>query len=67
MRRLTWRTLTTAVVALALAAVTGGVAEAAETPVWLLPGADVGVLLGPTVQLPTALLEPVAGLLNSLG
>lgn len=44
----------------------GGVAGAAETPIWLVPGADLGSLLGPTVQLPTEALAPVVQLLTFL-
>ena len=48
-----------------------GVASATEqtpqdVPVWLIPGADLGSLLGPTTTLPEA-LAPVFGLLTLLG
>ncbi|MEU6270564.1 hypothetical protein [Saccharopolyspora shandongensis] len=43
--------------ALAACLLTGGVATA--EPIWVLPGVDLGAVLGPTVQLPTQLLQPV--------
>ncbi|MEU5850945.1 hypothetical protein [Saccharopolyspora shandongensis] len=43
--------------ALAACPLTGGVATA--EPIWVLPRVDLGAVLGPTVQLPTQLLQPV--------
>ncbi|MEV0702309.1 hypothetical protein AB0I53_30945 [Saccharopolyspora sp. NPDC050389] len=48
--------------ALAACLLTGGVATA--EPIWVLPGVDLGAVLGPTVQLPTQLLQPVFDVLG---
>jgi hypothetical protein len=43
------------------------VADAApqdSTPIWVLPGVDLGSILSPTIQLPTQILAPVNGLLG---
>jgi hypothetical protein len=47
---------------LALSCLTGGVAHAEETPIWIAPGVDAGPVLDPTVQLPTQVLKPVFGI-----
>lgn len=44
----------------------GGVASAAETPIWLVPGGDVGSVLGPAVPVPATALAPVVELLTFL-
>lgn len=51
-----------AATALAACLLTGGVATA--EPIWVLPGVDLGAVLGPTVQLPTQLLQPVFDVLG---
>ncbi|HJQ46753.1 MAG TPA: hypothetical protein VJ870_10590 [Amycolatopsis sp.] len=63
------KTVTRALVAGAVGAVAlglgGGVASADEGPaVWVLPGADAGALLGPTVGLPAGALAPIDGVLT---
>ena len=37
------------------------------TSVWLLPGVDVGALVGPLAQLPGTALQPIASALGALG
>jgi hypothetical protein len=46
----------------------GGVAGAADasTPVWVLPGVDLGPVLSPTIGAPTQLLAPVDAALTLL-
>jgi len=44
----------------------GGIAGAAETPVWVLPGVDGEALIGPISQLPTQALAPVYDVLTLL-
>ncbi|GAB3573071.1 hypothetical protein GCM10027445_31690 [Amycolatopsis endophytica] len=53
-------------IAVAALGLGGGVASAAETPIWLVPGADLGSVLDPAVQLPTTALAPVFELLTFL-
>jgi hypothetical protein len=36
------------------------------TAIWLIPGVDLGALLGPTVQAPTELLAPVFNLITPI-
>lgn len=36
------------------------------TAIWLIPGVDLGGLLGPTVQAPTELLAPVFNLITPI-
>ncbi|WP_020498783.1 hypothetical protein [Sciscionella marina] len=58
-----------AVAALAGAAGPAGAAQPAAQDgpaVWLVPGGDLGGVLGPTVGVPTALLAPVNKLLTVL-
>jgi hypothetical protein len=57
-----YRFAAVAVAALAVCFLTGGVAAA--EPIWVAPGVDLRALLGPTVQLPTQLLQPIIGLLG---
>ena len=66
-------------VALAAVAVTGGIASAApaaptptattssDTPIWLIPGVDLGSILDPTIGIPAQVFAPVDGLLNYIG
>jgi len=56
------RIAATAAATLTACLLTGGVATA--EPIWVVPGVDLGPLLGPTVQLPTQLLRPVFDVLN---
>ncbi|RRO16124.1 hypothetical protein EIL87_13760 [Saccharopolyspora rhizosphaerae] len=56
------RVATTVVVAVSAALLTSGVANAES--IWLVPGVDLGPVLGLTVQLPTQLLAPVVDLLT---
>lgn len=76
MPRMLSRALTGGAVALVLTVTGGPLAAAAEpspppssdgTSVWLLPGVDVGALLGPLAQLPGTALQPVATALDALG
>ncbi|GAA0601699.1 hypothetical protein GCM10010174_17070 [Kutzneria viridogrisea] len=53
------------VAALALTGLTGGIAHAG-TPVYVLPGVDLGSVLDPTVPVPTEALGPIAHLLTFL-
>lgn len=76
MNRTLRRVLLGTVAAVLLTGAAGGVASATEAnpapnlssqqgvPIWLLPGVDLGSLLGPTVPLPTQALAPVDGLLT---
>ncbi|RKT55299.1 hypothetical protein [Saccharothrix australiensis] len=57
-------TLGLAVVLLGLTAT--GVANAETTPIWVLPGVDLGSLLGPTTGVPGG-LAPVFDLLKLIG
>ncbi|ALG07038.1 hypothetical protein AOZ06_08945 [Kibdelosporangium phytohabitans] len=54
-----------AISVLGLGLVTGG-AAAAETPVWVLPGVDLGSVLAPATGLPQA-IAPVFDLLKLVG
>lgn len=56
------RVAATVAIAVSAALLTGGVANAES--IWLVPGVDLGPVLGPTVQLPTQLLAPVVDLLT---
>ncbi|GAA0519636.1 hypothetical protein GCM10011581_09590 [Saccharopolyspora subtropica] len=56
------RIAATAASVLVACLLTSGVANA--VPIWVLPGVDLGPVLGPTVQLPTQLLQPVFDLLG---
>ncbi|RZQ64153.1 hypothetical protein [Amycolatopsis suaedae] len=67
MKRMSARVLVAGAALAVLSLVTGGVAGAAETPVWVLPGVDLGGLLGPVAGLPADALAPVYGLLTLLG
>lgn len=60
--RLTAATVTS----LALLGLGAGVAQADPPSIWVIPGVDAGGLLSPTVGLPTAVLNPVVGLLDAL-
>lgn len=55
------RVAATVAIAVSAALLTGGVANAES--IWLVPGVDLGPVLGPTVQLPTQLLAPIVDLL----
>lgn len=62
------RNVAAVITGVVVAFLTAGVAEAApvaaeSTPIWLLPGVDLGPVLDLTIQLPTQLLRPVFGLL----
>ncbi|HET6499826.1 MAG TPA: hypothetical protein VFG87_03590 [Amycolatopsis sp.] len=69
MRRVLTRVLVSGAVAAAALALGGGVAGAAEpgTPIWLLPGVDVGSVADPTVGLPATVLAPVDAVLTYFG
>ena len=58
------RVVITTVAAAALVLLGAGTANAADLPIWALPGIDVGSLLGPTVPVPTQALAPLDGLLK---
>ncbi|SDH76931.1 hypothetical protein SAMN05192558_10343 [Actinokineospora alba] len=65
------RVLATGFAVATLSLTAAGVAGAAEqtpqnTPIWLIPGVDLGPLLDPTTGLPEA-LAPVFGLLSLIG
>lgn len=38
----------------------------AGVPIWVLPGVDLGSVLGPTVPVPTEALAPVDGVLTQI-
>jgi hypothetical protein len=66
MRKTAVRVLATAIAVAALSFTTGGVASAAEVPIWALPGVDLGDLLGPATGVPGA-AAPVFDLLKLIG
>lgn len=63
MKKIAARILIPFAAAAVLLGLSGGVASAApvvqDTPIWALPGLDVGGLLGPLVGAPTELLAPI--------
>ncbi|QFZ17825.1 hypothetical protein [Saccharothrix syringae] len=61
----TTRVVVTALAVAALGVGTGGVAFA-DTPVWVLPGVDLGGPLGPTTGVPGA-LAPLFDLFKLIG
>ena len=67
MKRLAARVLLPLAAATALTGLAGGVASAdpAQGPVWLVPGVDLGSVLGPLGQ-PVGLLAPVFGLITAV-
>ena len=67
MKRLAARVLLPLAAATALTGLAGGVASAdpAHGPVWLVPGVDLGSVLGPLGQ-PVGLLAPVFGLVTAV-
>ncbi|EOD65196.1 hypothetical protein [Amycolatopsis vancoresmycina] len=67
MKRLAARVLLPLAAAAALTGLTGGVAGAdpVQGPVWLVPGADLGGVLGPLGQ-PVGLLAPVFDLITAV-
>ncbi|HEV3362120.1 MAG TPA: hypothetical protein VG247_35355 [Pseudonocardiaceae bacterium] len=79
MRKSLVRIVAGTTLALVAVAVTGGIASAApaaptppattssDTPIWLLPGVDLGSVLDPTVGIPAEVFAPVDGLLNYIG
>lgn len=78
MKRMTARILLPLAAAGVLFGLAGGVADAAPaspaapaapsdapaTAIWLIPGLDLGSLLGPSIAAPTELLAPVYGLVT---
>ncbi|WP_158887169.1 hypothetical protein [Amycolatopsis anabasis] len=70
MKRTASRILVTAAASAAVLGLAGGVAAAdpvaSDAPIWVVPGLDLGSLLGATVSLPTTALAPVHGLLTTL-
>ncbi|GAA2782608.1 hypothetical protein [Saccharopolyspora taberi] len=66
MRKSTARWVVAAAAGAALTGLTGGVAQAEPTPVWVLPGVDAGAVLGPTAQLPAQALKPVQDVVSGL-
>lgn len=70
MKRIAARVLLPLAIAAGLSGLAGGVVGAAEVTaqdapsIWLLPGVDVGALLGPAVQLPTDLLKPIFAIIT---
>ncbi|WP_410650127.1 hypothetical protein [Amycolatopsis sp. cmx-4-54] len=73
MKRIAARVLLPLAVAGALSGLAGGVASADPLPagggapaVWLIPGLDLGGLLGPTVPVPTDVLAPIYGLITPI-
>ncbi|MEV7550810.1 hypothetical protein AB0N89_14390 [Amycolatopsis sp. NPDC089917] len=75
MKRIAARVLLPLAVAGALSGLAGGVASADPLPgpptgggpaVWLIPGVDLGSLLGPTVPVPTDLLAPIYGIITPI-
>ncbi|MET8994866.1 hypothetical protein [Amycolatopsis sp. NPDC004169] len=67
MKRLAARVLLPLAAATALTGLAGGVAGADPTqgPVWLVPGVDLGSVLGPVGQ-PVGLLAPVFDLITAV-
>lgn len=65
MKRAVSRISATAAIMAAGFGLTAGVASA-ETPVYLLPGVDLGAILGPTTNLPAEALAPVFSVLTFL-
>ncbi|ONF66101.1 hypothetical protein [Amycolatopsis keratiniphila] len=74
MKRIAARVLLPLAVAGALSGLAGGVASADPLPglptggpgVWLIPGLDLGGLLGPTVPVPTDVLAPIYGIITPI-
>jgi hypothetical protein len=66
MKKTAVRVLATGFAVAALTLTAGGVANAAEVPVWALPGTDLGALLGSTTGVPGG-LAPLFDLLTLLG
>ena len=72
MKRIAARVLLPLAIAAGLSGIAGGVASAAEVTaqdapsIWVLPGVDLGSLLGPTVGLPTDLLRPIFGIITPI-
>lgn len=76
MKRIAARVLLPLAVAGALSGLAGGVASAAPLPglptgggdpaVWLIPGVDLGGLLGPAVAVPTDVLAPIFGIVTPI-
>jgi hypothetical protein len=70
MKRLAARVLLPLVAATAFTGLAAGVASAAspapaDSPVWLVPGVDLGSVIGPLGQ-PVLLLAPVFGLITAV-
>ncbi len=75
MKRIAARVLLPLAVAGALSGLAGGVASADTLPgspagddpaVWLVPGVDLGGLLGPAVPVPTDVLAPIFGIITPI-
>ncbi|WP_205215126.1 hypothetical protein [Amycolatopsis albispora] len=67
MKKLVSRVLVTGVAVAAFSGAAGGVASAADsTPIWVLPGVDLGSVLDPTIGIPGG-LAPVFDLLKLIG
>lgn len=75
MKRMTARILLPLAAAGVLFGLAGGVADAAPaapaapaaapaTAIWVIPGLDLGSLLGPSIAAPTQVLAPVYGLIT---
>ncbi|ANN20812.1 hypothetical protein SD37_37945 [Amycolatopsis orientalis] len=76
MKRIAARVLLPLAVAGALSGLAGGVASADPLPappaggggpgLWLIPGVDLGGLLGPAVTAPTGVLAPIFGIITPI-
>ncbi|MFI5562962.1 hypothetical protein ACIA2T_27085 [Amycolatopsis japonica] len=74
MKRIAARVLLPLALVGALSGLAGGVASADPLPglhaggpaVWLIPGLDLGGLLGPTVPVPTDVLAPIYGIITPI-
>jgi hypothetical protein len=76
MKRIAARVLLPLAAAGALSGLAGGIASADTLPglpaaggdpaVWLVPGVDLGGLLGPAVPVPTDALAPIFGIITPI-
>lgn len=65
-RKVVSRALVVGVLSAGALGLGAGVASADETPIWVVPGVDLGSVLDPTVGLPAGALGPVDSVLTYL-